>query len=209
MTCSRIYSKTTSYFHCAIICILVPCAFQFSYANKCVVFLITMESQILSTISHIKNISKKRPTNRRTLSNQNKKGATTWDERTVKEVLCFLRAKNLLNSNNIAELEENGIPNLPTADVVHIKPVELDKDIQPSNLNSQQALQGIISNSLTPARTRLPPLFSFYTLTPARIINTERDPLCSPQLINLANSQLTQLQNKFGGNIMAMQSFGS
>ena len=59
----------------------------------------------------------------------------------MKEVLCSLRAKNLLNSNDISESEENGIPNLPTADVVHIKSVELDKDIQPSNLNSQQALQ--------------------------------------------------------------------
>ena len=127
----------------------------------------------------------------------------------MKEVLRSLRAKNLLNSNDISESEENGIPNLPTADVVHIKSVELDKDIQPSNLNSQQALQGIISNPLTPARTRLPPPFSVYTLTPARIINTEIDLLCSPQPINLANSQLTQLQNKFCGNIMAMQSFGS
>ena len=53
-----------------------------------------------------------------------------------KEVLCSLRAKNLLNSNDIAESEENGIPNLPTANFVHIKPVELDKDVQPSNLNS-------------------------------------------------------------------------
>ena len=140
---SRIYSKTTSYFHCAIICILAPCAFQFSYANKCVVFLITMESQILSTISHIKNISKKRPTNKCILSYQNKKGATRWDERTVKEVSCSLRAKTLLNSNNIAELEANGIPNLPTADVVHINPVDLDKGVQPSNLNSQQASQEI------------------------------------------------------------------
>ena len=167
MTYSPIYSKTTSYFHSAIICILAPYASQFSYGNICVVFRIAMESQILSTISHIKNISKKRPTNRRTLSNQNKKGATTWDERTVKEVLCFLRAKNLLNSNNIAELEENGIPNLPTADVVHIKPVELDKGVQPSNLNSQQALQGILSRQ--PARIGSPPSFSVYTQNPARI----------------------------------------
>ena len=35
------------------------------------------------------------------------------DEKTVKEVLCSLRAKNLLKSNDIAESEENGIPNLP------------------------------------------------------------------------------------------------
>ena len=53
----------------------------------------------------------------------------------MKEVLCLLHAKNLLNSNDIAESEENGIPNLPTTDVTHIKPVELDKDVQPNNRN--------------------------------------------------------------------------
>ena len=88
--------------------------------------------------------------------------------------MCLLRAKNLLNSNDVAESEENGISNLPSADVVHTKPVELDKDIQPSNLNSQQALQGIISNPLTPARTSPPP-FSIYTPTLDRIINTKND----------------------------------
>ena len=97
----------------------------------------------------------------------------------MKEVLCSLCAKNLLNSNDIAESEENGIPNLLTMDVIHIKPVELDKDIQPSSLNSQQASQGIISNPLTSARFGLPPPFSAYTPTPARIVNTKKDPLCS------------------------------
>ena len=86
-----------------------------------------MESQILSVIPHIKIISKKRPSNERILSYLNKKRATNWDEKTVDEVLCSLRAKNLLNSNDIAESEVNEIPNLPTADIVHIKPVELDK----------------------------------------------------------------------------------
>ena len=95
-----------------------------------------MDSQILTAISHIKNISKNRPTNERILSYLNKEGATNWNEKNVKEVLCSLRAKNLLNSNDIAESEKNGILILPTADVVHIKPVELDKDVQPSNLNS-------------------------------------------------------------------------
>ena len=52
--------------------------------------------------------------------------------------LCLLHSKNLLNSNDIAESEENGIPNLPTAEIAHIKPVESDKDVQPCNLNSQQ-----------------------------------------------------------------------
>ena len=104
-----------------------------------------MDYQILTAISYIKNISKNRPTNERILSYPNK-GATNWNEKTVKEVLRSLRAKNLLNSNDIAESEKNGILILPTADVVHIKPVELDKDVQPSNLNSQQpqTSQGII-----------------------------------------------------------------
>ena len=120
-----------------------------------------MESQILSAISHIKNISKKSPTNERILSYLKKKGATNWDEKTVKEVLCSLRSKDLLNSNDIAESEENGIANLPTADVVHIKSVESDKDVQPCNLNSQQGLQGIISNPHKPARVGSPPSFQF------------------------------------------------
>ena len=141
------------------------------------------------------------------LSYLNKKGATNWDKKTVKEVLCSLRAKNLFNSNDIAESEVIGIPNLPTADIIHIKPIELDKDFQHSNLNSQQASQGIISNPFTPARIGLPSPFSVYTPSPARIINSEKDPLCSPQPITLVNSQRSQLENKLCGKIMAMKSY--
>ena len=61
-----------------------------------------METQILATISHIKNISEKRPTNEGILSYLNKKGASNWDEETVKEEMCSLHAKYLLNSNDIA-----------------------------------------------------------------------------------------------------------
>ena len=53
--------------------------------------------------------------------------------------------------------------------VVHIKPVELDKDIQPCNLNSQQASQGIISNPLIPASelpSELPTLPQSHINTP-------------------------------------------
>ena len=106
----------------------------------------------------------------------------------MEEVLCSLPAKNLLNSNDIAESEENGIPNLPTADVLQIKPAELEKDLQSSNLNSQQASQRIMSNLLTPSRIGLPPPFSVYAPTPARIINSEKDPLRSPQQVALVNS---------------------
>ena len=61
----------------------------------------------LAAISHIKNISKKRPTNERILSYLNKKGTTSTGEETVKEVMCSLRAKSLLSSNDIVESEEN------------------------------------------------------------------------------------------------------
>ena len=44
--------------------------------------------------------------------------------------------KRLLNSKDIAESEENGIPNVPTVDIAYIKPGELDKDVQPCNLHS-------------------------------------------------------------------------
>ena len=83
----------------------------------------------------------------------------------------------------------------------------MDKDVQPRNLNSQQASQEIISNPLTPARTELSRPFSVYTPIAAREINTEKDPLCCPQPINLVNSQLTQLENKLCGKIMAMKSY--
>ena len=77
---------------------------------RCVVTCITTESQILSAVSHIKNISKKRTINERILSYLNKKGIASSDEKTVKEVLCSRRTKNLLNGNDLAESEENGIP---------------------------------------------------------------------------------------------------
>ena len=86
--------------------------------------------------SNIKNqYCKKRHPNERILSDLKNKGATNWDEKTVNKVLCLLRAKNLLNSNDIAESAVNWIPNLPTADIVHIKPVELGKDVQSNYLN--------------------------------------------------------------------------
>ena len=104
--------------------------------------------QILSAVSHIKIISKKRPTDERISSYLNKKGATNWDEKTVKEVLCSLRAKNLSNSNDIAESEENGIPNLPTVDVVHnIKPVGFPTSIVGNHIKSSHTSQNWITSS--------------------------------------------------------------
>ena len=45
-----------------------------------------------------------------------------------------------MNSNDILESGENRISTLPPADIVHIKPVKLDKDkpdVQPSNCSFQ------------------------------------------------------------------------
>ena len=67
--------------------------------------------------------------------------------------------KRLLNSKDIAESEENGIPNVPTMDIAYIKLGELDKDVQPCNLHSEQASQGNISKPLTPARFEYSLLF--------------------------------------------------
>ena len=48
-----------------------------------------METQILAAISHIKNISKKRPTNERILSYLNKTGSTYWDKKVCEESFVF------------------------------------------------------------------------------------------------------------------------
>ena len=150
----------------------------------------------MEIIPHIKSIGKKRPTNERLLFYLNKKGATNWDEKTVKEGLYLLRSKNLLNSNDIAESEENGIANLQTGDVVHIKPVELGKEVQTGNQNSQQASQEIISNPHISVKIGSLPPFLVYTATPARIMNTEQVSLFSPLSINLVTSQLTIMKNR-------------
>ena len=84
--------------------------------------------------------------------------------------------------------------------------MELAKDVQSSNLNFQQVSQGNKFNSLTPARIESHLPFSVYTPTPVKIINTEKDHLCSPLPINLVNSKLTQLK-KLCGKINAMKSY--
>ena len=74
-------------------------------------------------------------------------------------------------------------------------------------IRHQQASQAIMSNPVIPTRTESPPPFSVYTPTPARVINTEKDPLCSPLTINSVNSQLTQVEKKLCGKIMTMKSY--
>ena len=109
--------------------------------------------------------------------------------------LCCLPAKTLINSNDTLESDENGISTLPPADIVHIKPVKLDKDkpdVQASNCSSQQTSQGNISNLITPARIESP-FFSRSILQPwLGLKNSEKNSVCFTWLINLVNFQLTQ-----------------
>ena len=109
--------------------------------------------------------------------------------------LCCLWAKTLINSNDTLESDENGISTLPPADIVHIKPVKLDKDkpdVQASNCSSQQTSQGNISNLITPARIESP-FFSQSILQPwLGLKNSEKNSVCFTWLINLVNFQLTQ-----------------
>ena len=70
--------------------------------------------------------------------------------------------------------------NHPTADVLHIEFVELNKDkldLQLRNLNSQQESHGNISNTLPPARIELPLSFSVFTLILDNMNSNKKDPV--------------------------------
>ena len=58
-----------------------------------------MENLLLEAITHVKNISKKKPTVKRLLAHINSLGANNWDESVVEETLCILRTKGIINEN--------------------------------------------------------------------------------------------------------------
>ena len=51
---------------------------------------------LLEAITHVKNISKKKPTVKRLLAHINSLGAINWDDPVVEETLCILRTKGHL-----------------------------------------------------------------------------------------------------------------
>ena len=53
----------------------------------------------MEAITHVKNISKKKPTVKRLLAHINSLGANNWDESVVEETLCILRTKGIINEN--------------------------------------------------------------------------------------------------------------
>ena len=58
-----------------------------------------MENLLLEAITHVKNISKKKPTVKRLLAHINSLGANSWDKSVVEETLCILRTKGIINEN--------------------------------------------------------------------------------------------------------------
>ena len=56
-----------------------------------------MENLLLEAITHVKNISKKKPTVKQLLAHINSLGANNWDESVVEETLWILRAKGIIN----------------------------------------------------------------------------------------------------------------
>ena len=58
-----------------------------------------MENLLLEAITHVKNISKKKPTVKRLLAHINSLGSNNWDELVAEETLCILRTKRIINEN--------------------------------------------------------------------------------------------------------------
>ena len=58
-----------------------------------------MENLLLEAITHVKNISKKKPTVKRLLAHVNSLGENNWDESAVEETLCILHTKGIINEN--------------------------------------------------------------------------------------------------------------
>ena len=58
-----------------------------------------MENLLLEAITHVKNISKKKPTVKQLLAHINSLGANNWDESVVEETLCILHTKGIINEN--------------------------------------------------------------------------------------------------------------
>ena len=58
-----------------------------------------MGNLLLEGITHVKKISKKKPTFKRFLAHINSLGTNNWDESVVEGTLCNLRTKWIINEN--------------------------------------------------------------------------------------------------------------
>ena len=64
-----------------------------------------MENLLLEAITHVKNISKKKPTVKQLLVHINNLGVNNWDKSVVEETLCILRKNGIINENCTIDLK--------------------------------------------------------------------------------------------------------
>ena len=105
----------------------------------------------MEAITHVKNISKKKPTVKRLLAHINSLVATNWDESVVEETLCILLTKGIINEN-YKILTTNDTNTLPSDDKLLETPlVSRTDDTRPdSDLLLFQESQFSVSNSTAP-----------------------------------------------------------
>ena len=105
----------------------------------------------MEAITHVKSISKKKPTVKRLLAHINSLVATNWDESVVEETLCILHTNGTINEN-YKILTTNDTNTLPSDDkLLETLLVSSTDDTRPdSNLLLFQELQFSVSNSTAP-----------------------------------------------------------
>ena len=111
-----------------------------------------MENILLEAITHVKNISIKKPTVKGLLlAHINSLGANNWDESVVEETLCTLRTKGIINEN-CKILTTNDTNTLPSDDeLLETHLVSSTDDTPPdSNLLLFQESQFSVFNSTAP-----------------------------------------------------------
>ena len=123
-----------------------------------------MEKLLPEAITHIKSVSKRKPTTERLLTYINKSLATNCDKVTVQDTLCILRTKNLIDKN-VKLLSENnelvddkispttipGAPNMPTNDTNKIFDIVLNdikKDLMRYANSEVENLKALIDNEV-------------------------------------------------------------
>ena len=130
-------------------------------------FFVTMEKLLLEAITHIKSVSKKRPTTERLLTYINKSSTTNFDEATIKDALCILRT-NLIDENLKLLYENNelvddeisltphpGTPHTPTKDTNKISDIVLNyikKNLMRHVNSVVENLKALIDNKFIPIR---------------------------------------------------------
>ena len=105
----------------------------------------------MEAITHVKNISKKKPTVKRLLVHIYSLGANNWDESVVEETLCILRTKGIINEN-YKILTTNDTNTLPSDDELLETPLvsSTDNTLNDPNLLLFQEPQFSTSTSTLP-----------------------------------------------------------